>query len=87
MRRVELSPGVITRTEAELGAEILCLANLAQRRALAGLHAIIAENLVRRGHDRFTVGAWLERMLGLPSPPTVQKEAADVFAQYAGRIE
>jgi len=85
--RVDLSPGVATRTEADLAAEILRIANLAQRRALAGMHAIIAENLARRGHDRFGVGAWIERTLGLPSPTTVQQEAAEVFAHYADRGE
>lgn len=84
VRYVELDPSVVTRTESELAAEILLLARLAQRRARAGQHAVVAEILTRRGHDRVAIGEWLERKLNLPSPRTVQEEAAAVFAGYAG---
>jgi hypothetical protein len=84
LHHVQLSAAVVSKTEVELVTDILPLARLAQRRALAAQHAIISELLVKRGHDPAGTRAWLENTLKLPSPQTVQEEGAAVFAQYSG---
>jgi hypothetical protein len=87
IRYIQLAASVVRKSEAELMEEILVLGRLAQRRALAGQHAIIEELLVRRGHDRVGISSWLEHTLRLPSPRTMQQEAVAVFARIAGNRE
>jgi hypothetical protein len=80
LRDVELSARVGSMSESELAGEIVRLAQLAQHRAQAGQHAIITELFGRMGHDRVAISGWLEHELGLPSPESVQAEAAQIFA-------
>jgi hypothetical protein len=82
--KVDLSPQITTMTEAQLAEEITVIAAMARRQAQAGQHAVAAELMHQLGHDHASTRGFLERELGLPSPQTVIREKADVFAtRYA----
>ncbi len=55
-------------TEIELAQEIVAIARLATRQALAGQHLVIAALMQRRGHDSVNTRSFLERELRLPPP-------------------
>lgn len=80
IHQVELAATVTRMTEAELADEVLVIAGLAHQQAQAAQHALLVESMGELGHDRVETGNFLEHDLGLPSPPTVQAETAQVFA-------
>ncbi|MCV7355542.1 YbaB/EbfC family nucleoid-associated protein [Mycolicibacterium fluoranthenivorans] len=86
--RVDLDPKVSSMTEIELAQEIVAIARLATRQALAGQHLVIAALMQRRGHDSVNTRSFLERELRLPPPDVVVAERAQLFAhRYAAKEE
>lgn len=77
--RVELAPD-ISMTEAELGAEVVLIASLAQMQARAGIHTIVAALMRLKGRDPAHTASILERNLGFPSPSTLAAERVKVLA-------
>ena len=82
--RVELAPQVVKMTEHELAQEIIGVSAMARRQGAAARHAIIAEVMRLLGHDPAATHSFLERNLGLPTPDTVLRAKAEMFAnRYA----
>ena len=77
--RVDLSDR-LSMPESDLAAEITLIATLAQMRARAGQHVVIATLMRTRGHDPAFTASFLERTVRLPSPETVAAEERRVFA-------
>ncbi|MBI3228477.1 MAG: YbaB/EbfC family DNA-binding protein [Mycolicibacterium cosmeticum] len=78
--RVELTPGVHSMTETELEEEVVVIARLATRQALAGQHLIISALMQRLGQDPANTRSFLERDLHLPAPDVVLAERAQLFS-------
>ncbi|CKI55295.1 hypothetical protein LTT02_21275 [Mycolicibacterium smegmatis] len=82
--RVELAPQVVKLTEHELAEEIIGVSAMARQQGAAARHAIIAEIMRLLGHDPAATHSFLERNLGLPTPDTVLRAKAEMFAnRYA----
>ncbi|WP_263997441.1 hypothetical protein [Mycobacterium yunnanensis] len=77
---VELAHSVAEWSEAQLADEIVVLATLARKQALAAQHSFTAAFMQQLGHDPAATRGLLERELGLPAPADVLAEKARVFA-------
>jgi len=77
---VELAPAVTSWSEAQLADEIVVLATLARKQALAAQHSFTAALMQQLGHDPAATRGLLVRELGLPSPTDVLAEKARIFA-------
>jgi hypothetical protein len=77
---VDLSPAVAAWSEAHLAEEIVVIATLARKQALAAQHSFTAAFMRQLGHDPAATRGLLERELGLPSPSDVLAEKARIFA-------
>lgn len=85
---VDLSPAVTTWSEAQLAEEIVLIATLARKQALAAQHSFAAAFMRQLGHDPAATRSLLERELGLPTPSDVLAEKARIFAtRYRGHDE
>ena len=82
--QIDLAPRVVDMTESELTEEILLIARLAARNALAGQHVLISGIMQRCGLDPSAVRSYLEHDLGLPSAEKVLAEKAQIFAERYG---
>lgn len=82
---VEISPEAARITGRELAEEIRSVAALANQRARAAQHAVIATLMDRLGKDPAQTRSYLERELELPSPESVNAaRAQSLAAHYAG---
>ena len=77
---VELTHAVTGWSEVQLADEIVVLATLARKQALAAQHSFTAAFMQQLGHDPAATRGLLERELGLPSPDDVLAEKARIFA-------
>lgn len=77
---VELTHAVTGWSEVQLADEIVVLATLARKQALAAQHSFTAALMRQLGHDPAATRGLLERDLGLPSPNDVLAEKARIFA-------
>lgn len=77
---VELTHAVTGWSEVQLADEIVVLATLARKQALAAQHSFTAAFMQQLGHDPAATRGLLERELGLPSPVDVLAEKARIFA-------
>jgi ESX secretion-associated protein EspD/H len=77
---VELTHAVTGWSEDQLADEIVVLATLARKQALAAQHSFTAALMRQLGHDPAATRGLLERDLGLPSPNDVLAEKARIFA-------
>ncbi|OLO99145.1 hypothetical protein BVU76_27200 [Mycolicibacterium porcinum] len=77
---IDLSPRVVDMTERQLADEIVVIAKLAARQALAGQNLILSSVLERLGVDRTLIRNHLEHDAGLPSAEAVLAEKAQIFA-------
>ena len=77
---VNLAQAVSGWSEAQLAEEIVVIATLARKQALAAQHSFTAEFMRQLGHDPAATRGLLERELGLPSPSDVLAEKARIFA-------
>lgn len=78
--RVDLAQAVSGWSEAQLAEEIVLIATLARKQALAAQHSFTAAFMRQLGHDPAATRGLLERELGLPSPSDVLAEKARIFA-------
>lgn len=77
---VDLAQAVTGWSEAQLAEEIVVIATLARKQALAAQHSFTAAFMRQLGHDPAATRGLLERELGLPSPSDVLAEKARIFA-------
>ncbi|MBJ7341429.1 MAG: hypothetical protein JHC64_27275 [Mycolicibacterium sp.] len=77
---VDLARAVTSWSEAHLAEEIVVIATLARKQALAAQHSFTAAFMQQLGHDPAATRGLLERELGLPSPSDVLAEKAHIFA-------
>ena len=77
---VDLTQAVTGWSEAQLAEEIVVIATLARKQALAAQHSFTAAFMRQLGHDPAATRGLLERDLGLPSPSDVLAEKARIFA-------
>ncbi|MEU0498245.1 YbaB/EbfC family DNA-binding protein [Mycobacterium sp. NPDC006124] len=77
---VELAHSVADWSEAQLADEIVVLATLARKKALAAQHSFTAAFMQQLGHDPAATRGLLERELGLPAPDDVLAEKARILA-------
>lgn len=77
---VDLAQAVTSWSEAQLAEEIVVIATLARKQALAAQHSFTAAFMQQLGHDPAATRGLLERELGLPSPSDVLAEKAHIFA-------
>jgi hypothetical protein len=90
-QRVELAPAVANMSESDLAEEIICLADLARQKGLAGQHSYLLGNemlttgLGELGLDSDTVlRDFMENGMGLPTPEQAEATQTEVFAaRYA----
>lgn len=78
--KVDLAQAVTGWSEAHLAEEIMVIATLARKQALAAQHSFTAAFMRQLGHDPAATRGLLERDLGLPSPSDVLAEKARIFA-------
>lgn len=77
---VDLAQAVTGWSEAQLAEEIVVIATLARKQALAAQHSFTAAFMQQLGHDPAATRGLLERELGLPSPSDVLAEKERIFA-------
>ncbi len=77
---VDLAQAVTGWSEDRLAEEIVVIATLARKQALAAQHSFTAAFMRQLGHDPAATRGLLERELGLPSPSDVLAEKARIFA-------
>lgn len=78
--KVDLAQEVTGWSEAHLAEEIVVIATLARKQALAAQHSFTAAFMQQLGHDPAATRGLLERELGLPFPGDVLAEKARIFA-------
>ncbi|BBZ31081.1 hypothetical protein MMAD_53760 [Mycolicibacterium madagascariense] len=84
IRHVDLAQRVAAMGEADLADEIVAIAELATRHALAAQYMGVLDGMTEEGHDAATTRDFLARDLGLPSPAEAVAAQARVFAARYG---
>ncbi|WBP94015.1 hypothetical protein O6072_20130 [Mycolicibacterium neoaurum] len=90
IHRIELSPEATTEadSEAQLAAEIVVIADLANQQARSAQFSYVLEGMQDHGHDAADTREFLTRSVGLPSPEQADAARAQIFAtRYAGEHE
>lgn len=88
VQRIDLTPEVVSMTEADLAEEIVVIATLATQDARAAQYVHVLDGMRQQGHDDVATRDFLSRDLELPSPEDASAARARVFAmRYAGEHE
>jgi hypothetical protein len=84
--RVDLSPSVTRLTEAELGAAIAELADVAAKRATAVVHVMVVQMFVAQGFELDEARDFVGTHLPFATPAQADSALEELSARYAHQV-
>ena len=83
VHRVDLAPGVVNATEAEVAEEIRIVADVAAKKATSAMHILSVELLAAQGIDRDTATEFISERMPFAEPAQARAAEADLVARHA----